>query len=130
MDTLKILVVEDDDVDYQLLAETLRVAPPRPYVLDRANSVDMALDLHVQQRYDLFIVDYVLNDPAGKTGLQLIRRLQDLARPPGILCVSDHAHLADDPQADVLIDGTVPFMEKSRLTGDLVWSILLDLASD
>ena len=62
---LRLLLVEDDDADARLVAESLRDVAPGPHALERVARLADALEGVAQQRPDLVLLDLSLPDSGG-----------------------------------------------------------------
>jgi DNA-binding response OmpR family regulator len=71
-DSLRVLLVEDDEDDYVLTRDLLNEIHGQEFHLDWAPSFDSALELAGRNRPDVFLIDYRLGP---KSGLDLLRRL-------------------------------------------------------
>ncbi|HEY3378585.1 MAG TPA: HD domain-containing phosphohydrolase [Armatimonadota bacterium] len=70
-DTIRILVVDDEDVVREPLTEALGWVG---YIADGAASVDEALDMLIQHKYDLLFCDLVMPGANGFTLMEVVRR--------------------------------------------------------
>jgi signal transduction histidine kinase len=89
---VRVLLVEDDEDDYQLTADLLREMGGHRYVLDWVASYDEAVEAMARQEHDVCLVDYRLGE---HDGLQLLRHA-----PPGGKPVIMLTGL-DDPDVDL-----------------------------
>jgi PAS domain S-box-containing protein len=67
---LNILIIDDDEDDYFITSEYIRSIPGNRYVIDWCFKYDEALKLTCDNKYDLFLIDYLLG---AQTGLDLIK---------------------------------------------------------
>jgi len=80
-----ILVVDDESIVRRSVERVLR---DEPYAVDFAASAEQALELIGRQAYDLVITDLMM---PGLSGLDLLRRLEQSGRPPGVIMITGYA---------------------------------------
>jgi signal transduction histidine kinase len=116
--TIKILLVEDDEDDYLLTRDLLADIQPERYKLDWLRSFEEAVELDRPDEYDVCLLDYRLGN---HDGLELMQTLQSKGYScPMILLTgqgdSEVDHLAMKTGAsDYLIKGQIsaPTLERS-----------------
>ena len=81
MDDQRILVVEDDDLQYEIYEEALR-----QYSLTRAETASEALKAVAQTRPDLIILDHIL--ARGELGLDYLSELKEMLPYVPVIVVS------------------------------------------
>ena len=110
--TLKILLIEDDIDDYILIKETLASISYK-VELEWCHSSKSALLLIESKPFDIFLVDFFLDE---KTGLQLIAEaLSTGDKPPFILLTGVENKNID---RDALLVGATDYLDKREITSD------------
>lgn len=110
----KVLLVDD----HPLIREGLRaIMAGRPgyAVVGEAGSAGEALELVPGLEPDIVVLDIVLPDASG---IEVIRRIQAMARPPRVLVVSMHARL--DLVAESFRAGAMGFVVKDAAAANLL----------
>ncbi|HEU5453229.1 MAG TPA: response regulator, partial [Terriglobales bacterium] len=107
---LRILVVEDDDDDFLLLDQMLK-KHPQPTRVDRAASVEDALQFTARRPYDLFLLDYRLG---ALTGLDLMQRFKDLQLSSPVIFLTGQGD--EDVAVAAMKAGATDYLAKSKLT--------------
>ncbi len=107
---LNILIIEDDEKDYQLLVRYLRVnnIPCHCYRVDNADSLRDALESHA---WDVVVSDYRL--PALDIRNTLPQVMAELPDTPIILCSGT---IGEEEAVDLLKEGVEDFVNKDKLT--------------
>lgn len=101
-DALRVLLIDDDDVDAELLAENLREGVGSLPAFARARTGSEALSLLSSSSFDLCLLDYKLGRESGLDVLAAIRaRNQDL---PIVMLTSAPAHEIDVAASEVGAD--------------------------
>jgi diguanylate cyclase (GGDEF)-like protein/PAS domain S-box-containing protein len=117
-DSLRVLLVEDDEDDYILTRGMLRRARPAGFEIDWERSHTAALSAIHAASHDLYLIDYRLGD---RTGLDLVRDAWDADPPaPVILLTGQDDHEVDLRASelgvtDYLVKGTIdaPTLERA-----------------
>jgi len=66
----RILIVEDDEDDFLIMAGCIRDIPEKDFVIDWCFKYDEALEYISRRAYDIYFIDYLLG---ARTGLELLR---------------------------------------------------------
>jgi diguanylate cyclase (GGDEF)-like protein/PAS domain S-box-containing protein len=117
-DTLRILLVEDDEDDFLLTRSMLGALGRAKFELDWEQSYGPALCIIREERHDVYLVDYRLGD---RTGLDLVREAWKSDPPaPVILLTGQDDHEVDLEASalgvtDYLVKGTIdaPSLERT-----------------
>lgn len=117
-DSLRILLVEDDEDDYILTRGMLRGARPAGFEIDWEQTHTAALDAIRRVAHDLYLIDYRLGD---RTGLDLVRDAWGADPPAPVILLTGQDDHAVDLQAselgvtDYLVKGTIdsPTLERA-----------------
>jgi diguanylate cyclase (GGDEF)-like protein/PAS domain S-box-containing protein len=117
-ESLRILLVEDDEDDFVLTRSMLLVPGPTWFQLEWEQSYVPALEAIREARHDLYLVDYRLGD---RTGLDLVRDAWDAEPPAPVIVLTGQDDHAVDLQAselgvtDYLVKGTIdaPSLERT-----------------
>ena len=112
----KILVLEDDDLDFDLLQRHLRPFQSPKYELVRAVNADAAQILTQKQPFDAALIDYKLS--GGADGLKFVRELGGRQAPFPIVLLTgmDDANL----DKEAILSGAYDYIDKFAQTGEIV----------
>ncbi len=115
-DILKILVLEDDDLDFQVLERHVGSLFPRRYDLIRAKCANDARDMITGIDIAAALIDYRLSD--GNSGLDFIKELggREADFPSIILTGIDSGIL----NQEAILTGAYDYIDKIALTRELV----------
>lgn len=111
---LRILLVEDDDVDFMLIQKLLAASMAGEFVLERANTFESGFEQIALKRHDLYLFDYWLESGTGLDLLHEVNAHGSVA--PVILLTRDDDHQIDRKAmqvgaADLLVKGkTMPLL--------------------
>lgn len=83
---MRILVADDEQLTRQLTAALLKVAAGAD--VTEASNGDEAMDKIQAEKFDLLLLDW--NMP-GKTGLEIVRSLQNNQSPPPVVMVTSNS---------------------------------------
>lgn len=121
---IRLLLVEDDDIDQEKIVRLLDVAPMN-IAITGANSAAQALALIDNNEFDCVILDYHLQDAPGST---LINKIQNHKNPPTpIIMISGNSD--ERIIANVMRDGAFDYLSKRNInTAQLVKSLQASLA--
>ena len=113
--TLKLLVVDDDEIDRIALRRALKETPFKEAVVLEAETVDAALLLISQAEFDLMFLDYNL---PGKNGLELTEQIRRQGiRVPLIVLTGQ----GDEQTAVALMKaGASDYLPKSKLSAEAI----------
>jgi diguanylate cyclase (GGDEF)-like protein/PAS domain S-box-containing protein len=117
-ESLRILLVEDDEDDFVLTRSMLQVPGDGWFQLEWEQSYLPALQAIREARHDLYLVDYRLGD---RTGLDLVRDAWDTEPPAPVIVLTGQDDYEVDVQAselgvtDYLVKGTIdaPSLERT-----------------
>jgi PAS domain S-box-containing protein len=117
-ESLRILLVEDDEDDFALTRSMLQVPGTGWFQLEWEQSYLPALQAIREARHDLYLVDYRLGD---RTGLDLVRDAWDSEPPAPVIVLTGQDDYEIDVQAselgvtDYLVKGTIdaPSLERT-----------------
>lgn len=118
-ESIKIMVLEDDDDDFRIILRQLR-NDHCAFDVDRTNTLTTALEQVDRQAFDLILSDLNLPD---STGLQTVARLRERcgATPIIVLTSLDDASL----ESDILEVGAQDYLVKGELPGRVITRALL-----
>jgi len=102
--TRSVLIVDDEDGIRQSLTSILR---EEGYATESVASGEDCLDALRRRAYDLILLDIWLD---GMDGLETLRRVNEMARPPVVLVISGHGNIETAVRATKL--GAFDFIEK------------------
>ena len=109
---LRILLIEDNPGDANLIGRALSEAPGRPFQLECAESLSKGLDRLTQGGIDAVLLDLTLPDSLGLSTLTKLRALTAL--PIVVMTGLDYAEFADA----ALSQGAHNYLIKGRLDAD------------
>lgn len=114
-DVSRVLVVDDDEVDFRQARRLLHEAFGSELELDWAKGVDSARDFVNAEQHDVYIIDYHLG---GETGLELMSELNSPHRSGVVIFLSG----VESPQVDQAITraGASDYLIKSEVTAALL----------
>lgn len=109
-DSIKVLVIDDDDVDREKILRLLKKIPLQVQVKE-GSSAKEAIEFINQFQFDCAILDYQLKDALGSEIVTLMK--QQNVRPIAIIMVSNNT----DQQlvANVVRDGVFDYLPKQHL---------------
>ncbi|MCA1742455.1 MAG: response regulator, partial [Desulfovibrionales bacterium] len=114
-DTIKVLMVDDDEDDYVLTRDLLSEAVGARFKLDWENSYDSALQDMADSHHHIYLVDYLLGE---HDGLKLMRTaLKKGCRSPVIMFTGQGDHKVD---LEAMKAGAADYLEKGELTVPLL----------
>lgn len=114
--TVRVLVVDDDKEDGQLIVDLLGCARRAQFICDLAASVEECLSAVRTYQYDVLIVDYRL--PGDRSGLDLARELKRHHFRLPVILVTGHGDRR--LQAEAMTTGVSEFLEKGVFNADLL----------
>lgn len=126
----KVLCLDDDEDDFRILRDLLRVLPQDPghemFFTEFANSVHKARALMKFDDYDLLFVDYRLK---GETCLAFVRQLMDMQKHPPLILLTGMPHLSlDGEMLHWISTGELTIMHKNVLSlqtlRETVWRVM------
>ncbi len=107
---LKILIVDDDEDDFYITSEYIRNIAGNSFVIDWCYKYKDALDLICSNRYDLFLVDYLLG---AQTGLDMIKDAKEMKCEQPFILLTGKGNQQLDVQA--MKAGAVDYLIKSEM---------------
>ncbi len=112
---VRILVVDDDEEDYRILADLLRSIGPDRYELSWASTYEMGLEALRTSRCDVCLLDYRLG---GHSGLDLLAEVTPLVDHPEIILMTGVGDRGVDVAAAK--GGAADYLVKGELTAELL----------
>ena len=117
-ESLRILLVEDDEDDFVLTRSMLQVQSATRFLLEWEQAYDPALRAIRESRHDVYLVDYRLGE---RTGLDLVRDAWSQEPPAPVIVLTGQEDYEVDLQAtelgvtDYLVKGTIdaPALERT-----------------
>ena len=110
---LRILVVEDDATDFFIICEYIKGIPNNDFIIDQCAKYNVALDLIIARRYDLYFIDYRLG---ARTGLDLLRTaLAQGCEEPLILLTGKGNSVIDQEAMEI---GAADYLLKSEISSE------------
>lgn len=123
MTKINLLLVEDDEEDFELFEDTLLEIPTYKFNITWASTYKKALELINSGTYDLFVVDYLLG---AYSGLELCEQIKKDGNYLPIILLTGKGNTEIDRKASDL--GVNDFLVKSTMTStDLERSIRYSL---
>lgn len=112
---LKLLVVDDDEIDRMSLRRALKETPFKEAIVSEAETADAALSLISQAEFDLMFLDYNL---PGRNGLELTEQIRRQGiRVPLIVLTGQ----GDEQTAVALMKaGASDYLPKSKLSAEAI----------
>lgn len=112
---LRVLLVDDDEDDYLITRSLLSEAQAEGFVLEWACTLEEARREIVNERYDVYLVDYRLGDSSG---LDLLREAVRIGcKAPIILLTGKGDHRID---VEAMKVGAADYLVKDQLTAPLL----------
>jgi PAS domain S-box-containing protein len=111
MKQIRLLLVEDDEEDYELLEETLSEIETFNVDIIWANSYKNALAIIEKEKFDLFFVDYLLG---AYSGLELCRQIRESGDITPIILLTGRGDRKVDQEASEL--GVNDYLVKRNIT--------------
>jgi diguanylate cyclase (GGDEF)-like protein/PAS domain S-box-containing protein len=109
-ETLRVLLVDDDEDDYLITRDMLALQERVSFVLDWRSDYDGALAAIREQRHDVYLIDYRL---AGHDGLELIRAAFPSLSTAPVIVLTGHSDYEIDLEASAL--GVTDFLVKQQI---------------
>ena len=111
--SIKILIVDDDEDDFFIISDYLRGINPSRFVLDWCFNFNEALGHMRNRAYDLYFVDYRLG---VKTGLDLLKEAIEFNCDDPIVLLTGKGNYKVDMEA--MQAGAVDYLVKTELTSE------------
>lgn len=120
---LRVLLVDDDEDDFELARSYLSFSSLYRFEIDWAESLEHAYDLLERNPYDVFVVDYHLGE---HTGIELAKELSRRGIEKPVLLVSGESDVNMDEEAVRLIGRRqLGFLTKAQIsTESLLHAVL------
>ena len=108
---MKIVIIDDDEDDFYIIADYLRAIEGNIFVIDWCNNYQDGLKLLRQRKYDIYLVDYRLG---SRTGLELLHEISsEDFNEPFILLTGRGSKNID---IEAIKSGATDYLVKSELT--------------
>lgn len=113
LDTIRVLIVDDDEDDFFLTSDYLNDIRGKKFAIDWAKNFDEAVGKLISCEYDICFFDFLLG---AKTGLDLLKRtIQEGCQSPVILLTGKGDHKID---MEAMRLGAVDYLIKSELDSE------------
>jgi diguanylate cyclase (GGDEF)-like protein/PAS domain S-box-containing protein len=113
--TIKVLLVDDDEDDYIMTRELLSEAATGVFKLDWVSDFDEAIKVIERREYAVYLLDYRLGE---RSGLEILRNAGGKnPQSPMILLTGQGDDLVD---IEAMKEGAADYLIKSQLTSDLL----------
>jgi signal transduction histidine kinase len=112
---LRVLVIDDDDVDFKHIDRMLRRMSNRSYTVEWAKSFQDGLSLIDRAAADVYLVDHFLG---SHTGLELIQTARRNGNDQALILLTGIAD--DEIEEQALQHGASDFLDKNHLTDYLL----------
>lgn len=113
--TIKILIVDDDEDDFEIISEYITAIPGNTFVIDWASNYNEGLKKIRAKGYDIHFVDYRLGN---HTGLDLLKEVCDDGCDEPIVLLTGKGNRAIDIQA--MQYGAMDYLIKSELNTEKI----------
>jgi PAS domain S-box-containing protein len=108
--TIRVIVVDDDEDDYFIISDLIREIENRKFVVDWCNNYNTALEKIKAKHYDICLVDYRLG---SHTGLQLLQEARSTGFDGPIVMLTGKGNKEVDIKA--MQSGATDYLVKSEL---------------
>ena len=115
LQSVKILVIEDDEDDYIIMEELLREIDTKDFIITWANDYDRALKLLQEEGYDICMLDYRLG---AHDGLEILNELSALETDVPVVFLTGQGEYRVDVLA--MEAGAADYLVKDSLTSSLL----------
>jgi PAS domain S-box-containing protein len=112
---IKILLVEDDEEDYIITKDILSENHNIKYFLSWASSIEKALEMIQKNKYDVFLVDYLLG---ARNGFDFIEKVSKLGVNTPSILLTGMDNFETDNKA--LEQGVADYLVKNEITSSLL----------
>lgn len=113
---LNVLVLEDDELDYRVLARHLESVSKPKYILHKAETVEEALQVLADNEIDVSLIDYRLSN--GKSGIEFVREVGGREADFPLIMLTGMDSSALDKEA--ILSGAYDYIDKLSLSRELV----------
>lgn len=114
-DQLKVLLIEDDEDDYILVAGLLSAVPSLKFQLDWANNYNAGFEAVSRYRHDVCLLDFRLGK---RTGLELLYELKKNGSDVPVIFLTGQGGYEVDIEA--MMAGASDYLVKGQITADLL----------
>ncbi|RJP40899.1 MAG: response regulator [Desulfobacteraceae bacterium] len=118
-DSVRVLLVEDDEDDYVLFRDVVSEVKHLRIELTWVNNFQHALVEARKSLYDIYIVDYLLGEG---TGIELLQALKENAMEKPFILLTGHGDHDIDVQA--MKEGAADYLEKEMITPQLLERVI------
>ncbi|RYD52608.1 MAG: hybrid sensor histidine kinase/response regulator [Sphingobacteriales bacterium] len=109
----KILIVDDDEDDFFIVSELIRMIPSGEYTIEWASRYEDAIREMMTERYDVYFVDYRLG---ARSGMELLKEaIQNGCEKPIILLTGGSSTRTEH---EALQSGAVDYLIKADVTSE------------
>lgn len=110
---IKILIIDDDEDDYFIIADYLSEIDGTKFIIDWCNNYSAAIEEVTSGEHDIYFVDYRLQN---KTGLDLLKETGHLQTDRPIILLTGKGNKAIDIEA--MKSGATDYVIKSELNAE------------
>ncbi|MDJ1492312.1 PAS domain S-box protein [Cytophagaceae bacterium DM2B3-1] len=115
METIRVLLVDDDEDDYLLMKNYLSGIPDKEFMVSWAYRYQDAIQKIAEKNHDIYIYDFFLG---AKNGLDLIRETKEIDEDAAIILLTGKGNSDIDRKATEL--GAMDYLIKSELDSEKV----------
>jgi PAS domain S-box-containing protein len=108
---IRILIIDDDDEDFYITSNLIKNISGYEFKIDWCYDYDQAIELIVDERYDVYFVDFLLG---ARTGLELIQEAASRQCENPIVLLTGHGNRVIDIKA--MEAGASDYLVKPDLT--------------
>lgn len=108
---IRILLIDDDEEDFLITQDLLEEIPNRLYAIDWVDNFDEGLHLAVEQKYQIYFVDYRLG---ARTGLELIEEALNAGCESPLILLTGQVDTTIDEKATKA--GAADFLSKGEFS--------------
>lgn len=110
---IQILMVDDEPNTRTLVDELLSLIQGQQYVITWTPDFDQGLHALLGGSYDVCLLDYHLNDPLGRSGIEFLRIITQTPNMTPVILLSGHGTMEIDLEAMKI--GAADYLDKSQL---------------
>ena len=108
---VKLLLIDDDKEEYNLVRKYLKGAHSGPYEIEWVSTFEKAIDTIASSQFDLCLLDYNLGE---RTGMELLQEIKVHKIGLPVVLLTGQANF--DLDVDAMEKGVSDFLEKGSLT--------------
>jgi DNA-binding NtrC family response regulator len=112
---IRILLIEDDEDDYLFVKSLLSKTPSPKFDLDWVADYDAGLELILERRHDVYLLDFRLGE---HTGLDLLRHLRQQGNEVPVILFTGQGGYEIDVEA--MQSGAADYLIKGQITADML----------